>query len=310
MEILHNVSPQLISWVKSNKEAFEDSGTLIENVFYPESIEELTELVGTFYKKQNSFTLIGYSSNTLFLPSFAESNLICIKRLDHYHVSDFYIECECGVNVSKLAKDMVQKGYKGFEGLADLPGTLAAAVYGNCGCRGCSINDLVSSFDLLTSEGKVETLTTEHLKLRYRSSSLKRNELKGVITRIRLKKIAGNVNELMQIAEKNHLHRKKFQPSAANNLGTTFNGGSEPTIKGRILTRVELIIGTITRTKDSRITYPRMLKLIGKGKFVPYVYYWNRYMFLDVNSHLLFPEYIDFVKSLYKDARLEIEIKK
>lgn len=205
---------------------------------------------------------------------------------------------------------MVQKGYKGFEGLTDLPGTIAAAVYGNCGCRGCSINDLVSSFDLLTPEGKVETLTSAELNLQYRSTSLKRNELMGVITNIRLKKIAGNADELIQIAEKNHQHRVKMQPSAANNLGTTFNGGLKPTLKGTVLKRIERIIGTVIRTKDTRVTYPRVLKLIGKSKFVPYVYYWNRYMFIDVKAHQLFPEYIDFVKTLYKDARLEIEIKK
>lgn len=310
MEILHNISPQQISWVKSNKEAFEYYKASIENVYYPETIEELTELVSSFNRKQNSFTLIGYSSNTLFLPSFAENNLICTKRLDHYSVTEFYIECECGVNVSKLAKDMVQKGYKGFEGLTDLPGTIAAAVYGNCGCRGCSVNELVSSFDLLTPDGKIEPLTTAELNLQYRSSSLKKGELKGVITKIRLKKIIGNADELIQLAEKNHQHRKKMQPSAANNLGTTFNGGAKPTLKGFMLKKLERIIGIITRTKDKRITYPRVLKLVGKRKFVPYVYYWNRYMFLDANSHLLFPEYIDFVKSLYKDARLEIEIRK
>lgn len=310
MEILHNISPQQISWVKSNKDAFEKTGALIENVYYPETVEELTELVCLLYRQGSTFTLIGYSSNTLFLPSYAESNLICTKRLANYSVSEFYIECECGVNVSKLAKDMVQKGYKGFEGLTDLPGTIAAAVYGNCGCRGCSVNELVSSFDLLTPDGNIETLTTAELNLQYRSSSLKKGELKGVITKIRLKKIAGNAVELMQIVEKNHQHRKKMQPSAANNLGTTFNGGSKTTLKGYLLKKLERITGIVTRTKDKRITYPRVLKLIGKGKFVPYVYYWNRYMFLDANSHLLFPEYIDFVKSLYKDARLEIEIKK
>lgn len=310
MEILHNVSPQHISWVKSNKDAFEMSGTLVENVYYPETTDELTGLVSSFYRQASSFTLIGYSSNTLFLPSFTERNLICTKRLDYYSVTEFYIECECGVNVSKLAKDMVQKGYKGFEGLTDLPGTIAAAVYGNCGCRGCSINELVSSFDLLTPDGKIETFTTNQLKLQYRSSALKRKEQKGVITKIRLNKKVGNADELVQIAEKNHQHRKKMQPSAANNLGTTFNGGSKTTLKGFLLRKLERIIGFVTRTRDSRITYPKLLKLIGKEKFVPYVYYWNRYMFLDANSHLLFPEYIDFVKSLYKDARLEIEIKK
>ena len=49
--------------------------------------------------------------------------------------------------------EMIKAGYVGFEGLTDLPGTIAGAVYGNSGCRHCSINELVTDIELLTDDG-------------------------------------------------------------------------------------------------------------------------------------------------------------
>jgi len=208
-----------------------------------------------------------------------------------------------------LSKAMVKSGYVGFEGLTDLPGTIAGAVYGNSGCRHCSVNALVTDVELLTSDGIIH-LNTDDLKLSYRSTALKRNEIKGTILRVRLRKYKGDSKELIEIASKNHEHRKKYQPSGANNLGTTFNGGHCPTIKCRFLRLLERCVQIVTFNKDTRHSYPLMLKCIGKGAFAPYVYRWNRYMFLDVQAHDLFPQYVEFVHTLYKDVRLEIQIRK
>lgn len=311
MRQLKDISPQEISWVKSNREAFENSGAIIHNLYYPESIEELSSLIRELYGNESAhFIIIGYSSNTLFLPSFSADHVICTKYISQWNETENEIICECGVNIAKLSRAMVEKGYVGFEGLTDLPGTIAAGVYGNCGCRGCSVNALVNSIDLLLPDGNVTTLNVDDLKLKYRSTSLKRGELQGTILWVRLKKEQGDIGLLKAMAEKNHNIRKATQPSGANNLGTTFNGGSVPTLKGRFLIFFERLLRMINKTKDSRVTYPMLLNLIGKKEFVPYVYYWNRYMFLDAKSHLLFPKYIEFVKSLYKDVRLEIEIKR
>lgn len=309
MKELHNISAQQISWVKSNQQLLEEK-SVIENLFYPESLEELENLIVSFHSKQEDFVLVGYSSNTLFLPTFRKKNVICTKHVSQWEDKEDYIECDCGVPISRISKYAVEQGYVGFEGLTDLPGTIAASVYGNCGCRGCCVCDLVYSFTLLESDGHVNEKTVADLHLTYRSSSLKRGELKGTILRVKLRKQMGDPKVLKTIAEKNHQIRQQQQPSGQNNLGTTINGGKSPTIKGLILQQIERLIRFITRNKDTRKSYPKLLKLIGHSEFVPYVYYWNRYMFLDEKSHLLFDEYFAFVKSVYKDARLEIEIRK
>lgn len=309
MEILNNISPQKISWVKSNKEAFEKSGNIIENLYYPENTEEFVSLINSFYTNNISFDLIGYSSNTLFLPTYSAKHVVCTKRLNHWTETNETIICECGVSVSCLSKQMVEKGIAGFEGLTDLPGTIASGVYGNCGCRGCSVVGLVREFKLLAENGSIITIHPNDLKATIRSTSLKRGEIKGTILEVTLNKTKGNKEELRAKAEHNHNYRKKYQPSAANNLGTTFNGGTVRTVRGYIYRILGMLISFVKMTTDQRKVYPLLLKLTGNDKFVPYIYYWNRYMFLDKESHLLFPSYFAFLKTLYKDVRLEIEIK-
>lgn len=308
MRVLHNISPQKVSWIKSNKSTLEKVHS-IKNLYYPETTTELVELISDLRSKNDEFDIIGYSSNTLFLPSYRIKNLICTKELKSWRETDNYIICECGVNVSLLSKEMIRKGYIGFEGLTDLPGTVAAAVYGNAGCRGCSINALLHSFILLKEDGAKEELTVEDLKLEYRSTSLKRKELKGVIVEVVLCKEQGDPTELQQIADKNHSIRKREQPKAANNLGTTFIGNNL-TRKGLLLFKIERVLRRFMQTNDIRNTLPWALKLIGAGKYTPYIYYWNRYMFLDEKSHRLFFKYYHFIKTIYSDVHFEIEIRK
>lgn len=309
MKVLHSISAQGVSWVKSNKKVLMSNSAAISNLYYPESIDELVELIQKLMADGEAYELIGHSSNTLFLPSYHINHLICTKEMSSWHETDSEIICDCGVNVANLSKEMIKAGYVGFEGLTDLPGTIAGAVYGNSGCRHCSINELVTAIELLTDDG-IKHINADDLKLSYRSTALKRKEIKGTILRVGLRKRKGNPDKLIEIANKNHEHRKRFQPSGANNLGTTFNGGKYPTIKGRLLKSLEKCIQIITFNKDGRHSYPIVLKCIGRGHFAPYVYRWNRYIFLDARAHVLFSEYVRFVRSLYKDARLEIEIRK
>lgn len=309
MKVFYNVSAQKVSWVKSNKNALELNSDAISNLYYPESIEELVDVINSITQAGEEFDLIGHSSNTLFLPSYHVKHLICIRELTSWYETDSEIVCDCGVNVALLSKEMISMGYEGFEGLNDLPGTIAGAVYGNSGCRNCSVNDLVTDIELLTKDG-ICHIGRDELKLSFRSSSLKRKELDGVIISVRLEKRKGDAQSLREIADKNHEFRKNNQPNGANNLGSTFDGGKCPTIKGKLLGLFEKCIRLLTLNRNPRLSYLLMLRCIGKACFVPYVYKWNRYMFLDEYSHELFPQYVQFVCSLYKDARLEIEIRK
>lgn len=91
------------------------------------------------------------------------------------------IACDCGVNFSRLSKECIQLGCRGFEGQINLPGTVAAAVYNNSSCSSCGISSLFLRAELLTPCGDIRAISKDEMSFFVRSSALNRAEIEGVI---------------------------------------------------------------------------------------------------------------------------------
>lgn len=306
----NNISAQKVSWLSSNKRLLNENSEAIKCLFYPENIKELEELVCDFYNNHKYFDIIGWSSNTLFLPSYNVDNLICTKKLTEWSETNDSIICDCGVSVSKLAKQCVDKGYKGFYGLVDLPGTIAAAVYGNCGCFNCSLLELLDYIILLVPQGKLVKLSSKELAPTYRSTALKRGEIKGIIIQVILSKNMGNIKEEQDKANEVSMIRRRTQPNGLNNLGSTFVLGSVLSEKGHKYYRIKAIFQKWFRINDNHILQKISLTLLGGYRFTPYLFDLGRWMFYDTKSYDLLFEYQRFIKELFPKAHLEIEVRK
>lgn len=314
MIIKENVSLQEISWVKSNKKALTSSfAGKIDKLFYPESYDELIKTTKEILEKDGKVEIIGYSSNTLFLPSYHAQQLICTKKLNAWEDRGNELICNVGITVTELVKYCINKGYKGFEGLIDLPGTIASAVYGNCGCFGYLINDKLKYIELMTYDGTLMNITKEDLQLSFRSSTLKRGEQRGVITKVVFDITETQSTEsLLEIAQRVHEERKRTQPSAANNLGTTIlvNTRVIKSRKGRVFNKIWLALNKRIPSRDKVKALKFTFFLFGKWEFLPYIWNLYRFMFYDEKSHRIFSKYVKFVQDIYPDSHLEIEIKK
>lgn len=310
MIIRYNIPVYDICWLNHA-----NSG-MIGTFYEPESLDELRNIISKLYLEGRDFDLIGHTSNTYFLPDYGVDVMVSTRKCNNYSITESVIECDCGVHVAKLARKMVEDGVKGFEGLIDLPGTVGAAICGNASCYGCSVNSLLISFDLLKPDGGIETLNPDALKLSKRSSSLKRNELKGVILSVKLKKEHGDAVLLKELAEKNHHTRKVSQPSPKDNLGSIYACMRNKTPIGVIVLGLAKFFGLLygltgknqkqVREKQKNIA----LSMMRARDLVPYVYDWNRYMWKDELAHTLFWKYDRIHRLLYKDNDFEIEIKR
>lgn len=313
MIIKEDVSLQSISWVKSNKiELTKPTTGKVEKLYFPENRDELKELANSLFKEEGHVEIIAYSSNTYFTPSYHTKNMICTKKLNHYEINNGELICEPGVRVGEIAKYCISQGYAGFEGLVDLPGSLASAVYGNCGCFGYLINDKLKYFELLTPKGELLNYTVKELDLKFRSTTLKTGLLTGVITKVVLDvSERSNPIELKKKADDIHVERKKTQPEAANNLGTTIliNTDFTTTLKGKLFNRVWRLFNAKYPSMDGVKALKITFTLFGKRKFNKYIWNIYRFMFYDEKSHSIFFEYINFIKDIYPDSHLEIEIK-
>ena len=283
----------------------------------PKTKEELFITAKYIYKNKIPFEIIGHTSNTYFKNEYAPLVVIATAYVNHIEESEHEIICDCGVSVRSLSKQMIFQGVSGFEGLIDLPGTVAASIYNNSSCFNCSISNLLISFDLINEHGEIEILSKEDCNFSYRSSILKNRIKKGIILSVKLNKNKGNKDEIVKVSKMNHQKRILFQQSKSYNLGSCFNNFEKKSLSCvilKIVIQLYRFYAFLLRVpygvrKSKEIKY--LLTLTGYRSLFPYVSpkSINCFMWIDENADKAFEDYCKFMKKMYPDSKLEIEIK-
>jgi UDP-N-acetylmuramate dehydrogenase len=91
---------------------------------------------------------------------------------DRITVEGLRVEAECGATLQTLVDFTVQRGLKGLETMTGIPGSVGAAVYGNAGAYGHSIQERVRVVRFLEGE-TVREFTNAECRFRYRDSIFK-----------------------------------------------------------------------------------------------------------------------------------------
>jgi UDP-N-acetylmuramate dehydrogenase len=85
------------------------------------------------------------------------------------------VTADAGAVLQDLVDFTVERGLKGLETLAGIPGSAGAAVYGNAGAYGHSISERVLQVRLYDGE-QIRTFANAECEFRYRESIFKRNK--------------------------------------------------------------------------------------------------------------------------------------
>lgn len=237
-----NIPLSKVSWLSNT---YNEKG-YVRNLFYPESLDEFQDLVKKLIDKDEEYVVVGHTSNIYFMPDYVCDNMIATKLLNKFDIKEDSLVCECGVKVTALAKTLIENGFKGFEGLVDLPGTLAGGLYGNAGCYGCHVADNLEKIDLLRADGEIVVVNKSDMKFAVRSSVLKRKELNGVILKAYFRLEKGDKKQLQSVAVNNHKIRKLTQPGPTHNLGSIFVNET-PTLLFYIVRALSHIYGFIKK---------------------------------------------------------------
>lgn len=309
MEEKHNIKSYSISWLANTYDGDTSTG-IIENYYIPDSIDEFTTLCKSFYNKQEPFKIIGHSSNVYILPNTNIKNVISTRKLQKWNIDDGFLFCECGANIKRIARSMVDEGIKGFACMVDLPGTVGAAIYGNAGVSHDSVSGVLESVDILLSDGNICTFGYSDLGFTVRSSVLKRGEIDGVILSCKLRIEKGNVDDI--ISEANYVHNWRLanMPGPSRNLGTTFLLSDKSlTFLGSFVKSMVSLLCLFSKCKSNQQLKLRLiLHLLQYKELEPYMFGWNRYIWRDPKAHNQFGEYLKLIKKIYKKPRLEIEV--
>lgn len=289
------------------------------NVSYwitPKSTSELEKVAELLYTHNISFITIGHTSNIWFKNDFDTDCILDTRQLNGFTETDNnLIVCDCGLPMKQLSKYCIDHGYAGYEGMINLPGTVAGAIVNNSSCYKCGVESTLKSIDIVTEDGKLKHLPASDLGYSFRTSKLKDGSLRGVIVRAYFDTNKHESPSVLQSkAEACRQDRITTQDPPAHNLGSAINTyGDYKGLVGiilKIFRKLLILIGSEKETKTKVLNViacvfcgcPKAAKYISSKR--PQCYIWK-----DSGADLAFSDYIKVMNKIYPKCSIEIEIK-
>jgi UDP-N-acetylmuramate dehydrogenase len=282
----------------------------------PQNIFEFEKLICFCQLNHIVFEVVGNTSNCYFLNEYNPELVISTIKLNNMNIDGETIICDSGVNMIKLSKFCISRGYKGYEGFIGLPGTVGGAAINNSGCYGSVMSDLVLSI-IFMKDGKKIQIENKDLNYQHRSSILKTKEVEGVVISVILTIISKDDPQILTERSLNfQKHRKTFQENSFQNLGSTyaklkFKNLNFPLMY--IYKIIQKLINLIVKDALRQLFLETKLFLLMRktGSFKKYISKFGIGCFIwkDENADVAFCQYVDFIKRNCLEEQLEICIK-
>lgn len=143
----------------------------------PEDVISLKNLMVLAGDRELPVVAVGGGSNIIITEGGLEGvvvSLASFKRMEEIEDRDNRIRLfvEAGVPLPWLVGFAKEKGYKGIEGLAGIPGFVGGAIRGNAGSFGYAMGDVVETAVLMARNGDISRLETKAFNFRYRASDM------------------------------------------------------------------------------------------------------------------------------------------
>jgi UDP-N-acetylmuramate dehydrogenase len=146
---------------------------------------------------------------------------VCLKLTsDRISADGLTVEAESGAVLQNLVDFTVDRGLAGLQTMTGIPGSVGAAVYGNAGAYGHSIQERVRRVRFLDGEAVREFVNAE-CRFHYRESIFKRNK-QWIIISTTLEMEAGNAAGLRKTADDILAVRNRKYPPTMRCAGSIF----------------------------------------------------------------------------------------
>jgi UDP-N-acetylmuramate dehydrogenase len=146
---------------------------------------------------------------------------VCLKLTsDRISADGLTVEAESGAVLQNLVDFTVDRGMAGLHTMTGVPGSVGAAVYGNAGAYGHSIQERVRRVRFLDGE-TVREFGNAECRFHYRESIFKRNK-QWIIVSTTLEMEAGDAAELRKTADGILAVRNRKYPPSMRCAGSIF----------------------------------------------------------------------------------------
>ena len=191
----------------------------------PRTNDDIIKLIN-FSKKENiEIIFIGSGSNVLASDTGFKGIVITLKKaLNKIIFYDNEIYTQAGAMLGTMVKKAINKGYKGFESLVGVPGTVGGALIMNAGAHGSEISELFISARTINNNGEINSYVKNDIFFSYRKSSFNNKE---ILLDAKFKIIKGVKDNIIKRKNNVSLKRKESQPLKYRSAGSIFkNPGS------------------------------------------------------------------------------------
>ena len=202
-------------------------GGIAERICFPNTTEELIDLMDKVLSKNEPWSLIGGGSNILVSSHDIPGTVICTTGLNWIEQpGPDILLAGAGVRLPRLSAYAAKLSLSGMEFYEGIPGTVGGAVVMNAGAHGHSTSQVLETVTILNMENwKVEVLTPKDIQFGYRVSTI--NPDKQIVLSAKYRMIPDTEAAIRTRMKENNTARQRTQPIKDPSAGCTFRNPLE-----------------------------------------------------------------------------------
>lgn len=183
------------------------------------SENSLAEALEAVRESGACYTVIGHGTNLIISDEGFPGVVLRFTRSE-IRAYGTTIEAAAGAELQNLVNFSIAQGLRGLETMTGIPGSVGAAVYGNAGAYGHSINERVRTVRFLDS-GNIRVFSNAECGFRYRESVFKQRK-NWIVLSVGLAMDRAPVEELRNTADRIFEMRLEKYPLTMKCAGSIF----------------------------------------------------------------------------------------
>ncbi|MCC4325076.1 UDP-N-acetylmuramate dehydrogenase [Limosilactobacillus reuteri] len=187
---------------------------------FPETIDQVKELVDYVRKHEMGLTVLGNASNLIVGDGGIDDLTIILTRLNKIEVHDNKVTAQAGASYIATTEAARDGELTGLEFAAGIPGSIGGAVFMNAGAYGGETKNVVSEATVMLPDGTIKHLTNEELDFGYRHSSIQDNN--GVVLDATFALKPGKYDDIKARMDDLNERREAKQPLDLPSCGSVF----------------------------------------------------------------------------------------
>ena len=189
--------------------------------FYLETADPVSFAHALAIVRASGFDWVVIGSGTNLIVADEGFRGVCLRLTsDRIRADRLQVEVECGATLQALVDFTVERSLKGLETMTGIPGSVGAAIYGNAGAYGHSIQERVRNVRFLDGI-KVREFTNADCQFHYRESIFKSNKQWIILSAI-LEMEPGDPVALRETADRILTTRNRKYPPSMRCAGSIF----------------------------------------------------------------------------------------